>query len=420
MEQRRDESRLRNDDRSSSGGGHASSETVLVAVPVALHGEALTLRAIVIGILLCIGFSVVGAIGALLRYEIIGTGYLPRGVIFIMLLLLLINPFIGRFSKSLQLKRSELLTIFCMLSSVAGIAGQEYANHFYLNLAGLVYYSAPGTKWEGAFVKHIPEWLLPSTDPRSIVIRYFFEGLPAGTPIPWMAWLLPLSIWTIYFFLVYTLIALFGALIARQWEERERLLYPLTQVPLELVSGNGVSHLFLNPLMWLCFAFSASLYLIRGLHAYFPALPELNLQRQTEVLFPSGPLTVFNYMPVHIYPEMVGISYLLSREVAFSFWFFFLFRKLQQAIRIWLGINIEHERFFTMQTIGGYILLATSLLYTSRYHLASILKLALSRAKGGERNECAWEQPGGITKVACIWHRIMLCLHLDMVSCCWD
>ena len=412
MEQRRDESGLRNDDRSSSGGGHASSETVLVAVPVALHGEALTLRAIVIGILLCIGFSVVGAIGALLRYEIIGTGYLPRGVIFIMLLLLLINPFIGRFSKSLQLKRSELLTIFCMLSSVAGIAGQEYANHFYLNLAGLVYYSAPGTKWEGAFVKHIPEWLLPSTDPRSIVIRYFFEGLPAGTPIPWMAWLLPLSIWTIYFFLVYTLIALFGALIARQWEERERLLYPLTQVPLELVSGNGVSHLFLNPLMWLCFAFSASLYLIRGLHAYFPALPELNLQRQTEVLFPSGPLTVFNYMPVHIYPEMVGISYLLSREVAFSFWFFFLFRKLQQAIRIWLGINIEHERFFTMQTIGGYILLATSLLYTSRYHLASILKLALSRAKGESETSVLGSNPvasprllvfGIASCFACIW-----------------
>ncbi|MDW8026005.1 MAG: DUF6785 family protein [Armatimonadota bacterium] len=381
--------------------------------------ERLTWRAFTIGCLLCIGFSVLGAIGALLRYEIIGTGYLPRGVVFIMLLLLPINALLGRLPPSLQLKRSELLFIFCMLMAMTAIPGQEYANHFYLNLVGLVYYSAPGTQWEGMFVKHIPEWLLPSTDPRSIAVKGFFEGLPEGTSIPWLLWLIPLAIWSVYFFLVYALIALFSALLSRQWEERERLLYPLTQVPLEMVgSTTAVRYLFLNPIMWVCFLFSAGLYLIRGLHAYFPSIPDLNLQRQTQVLFPAGPLSVFNYMPTHIYPEMIGIAYLLSREVAFSFWFFFFLRRLQQALRMWLGINIEHEQFFTMQTIGGYIVLAASLLYTARHHITEVFKLALRGSDEERESQVMGDNPAGSARlllfgsVACflgiwIWYRIV-------------
>ncbi len=397
----------------------ANANVALKPPEVMVRSEGLTWRAFIIGCLICIGFSVVGAIGALLRYEIIGTGYLPRGAIFIMLILLPLNAVVGRLFPALKLRSSELLFVFCMLMAMAAIPGQEYANHFYLNLLGLVYYSAPGTQWEGMFVKHIPEWLLPSTDPRSIVVKGFFEGLPEGASIPWLAWLVPLAIWTIYFFLVYALIAFLGGLLSRQWEERERLLYPLTQVPLEMVgSTTAMRYLFLNPLMWVCFIFSAGLYLVRGLHAYFPSLPDVNLQRQTEVLFPTGPFSVFNYMPIHIYPEMIGIAYLLSREVAFSFWFFFLLRRLQQALRIWLGINIEHEQFFTMQTIGGYTVLAFSLLYTARHYIADVLRLAIRGANGEKAERTMGDNPVGSARLLIfgaamcfigiwVWYRIV-------------
>lgn len=380
-----------------------SAEVVLKPYKVIPALEGLTWRAFIMGSIICVGFSILGAIGALLRYEIIGTGYLPRGAVFIMLLMLPLNAVLGRILPQLQLKRSELLFIFCMLMAMAAIPGQEYANHFYLNLLGLVYYSAPGTQWEGMFLKHIPECLLPSTDPRSVIVKGFFEGLPEGSSIPLGAWVLPLAIWSIYFFLVYALISLFGAIFARQWEERERLLYPLTQVPIEMIGSTAsLRYLFSNPLMWICFIFSAGLYLIRGLHAYFPSLPEVNLQRQTEVLFPTGPFSVFNYMPIHIYPEMIGISYLLSREVAFSFWFFFILRKLQQAMRIWLGINIEHEQFFMMQTIGGYIVLAASLLYTARHYIAQVFKLAVFGLNSDEGRRILGSNPIGSAKLLLI------------------
>ncbi|HID08387.1 MAG TPA: hypothetical protein EYP10_14715, partial [Armatimonadetes bacterium] len=304
--------------------------------------------------------------------------------------------------------------------AMAAVPGQELGNHFYLNLQGLVYYSAPGTQWEGMFVPHIPQWLLPSTDPRSATVRYFFEGLPEGTPVPWKPWVLPLAIWTVYFFLVYALIALWGALLSRQWEEHERLLYPLTQVPLEMVGevGTATRHLLLSPLMWGCFLLSSGLYLLRGLRAYFPSLPEINLQKRTEVVFPTGPLTVFNYMPTHIYPEMIGIAYLLSREVGFSFWFFAILRRLEQAGRIWWGIDTGHAEFFTLQTVGGYIVLALAFLYTARRYIKDTAMMAIFRRNADNERAILGSNPPASAElliwgtVACfiaiwVWYRII-------------
>jgi hypothetical protein len=131
-------------------------------------------------------------------------------------------------------------------------------------------------------------------------------------------------------------------LFARQWEEHERLLYPLTQVPMELSGDDqhAVPLVLRSPFFWPGFLAAAIPISLRGLHLYFPQVPDPRLQRTVAELFglapnaplfPTGPLSAFNGLLAHFYPEMVGIAYLLSREVGFSLWFFLFLRHTEVA-----------------------------------------------------------------------------------------
>ncbi|HIE53545.1 MAG TPA: hypothetical protein EYP85_17470 [Armatimonadetes bacterium] len=349
----------------------------------------LTLRAVVLGLLVVVGFTVAGCFSVFLRYEIIGTGYLPRGAVTVLLALIFANAGVRWLARRFRLTRTELLLIFCMLLAMAAIPGQEYAQHVYLDIAGLVYYADGTIAPPRLYMQHVPPWLVPDTDREAPVIKRFFEGLREGDPVPYRGWLVPLVIWTPYYLALYWTIVCLAALLARHWEEREKLLYPLMQVPRDLVETEGerMSPLLKNKLMWGCFAFSCLLYILRGLHSYYPAVPDINLQRTTEQLFPSGPAAVaFNRRPLHFYPEMVGIAYLLTAEVGFSLWFFYFLRLIETYIRAMFSLTPTDAPFFQFQTAGGYIVLALAVLYTARAHLADLLWATFTRRRVKEGN----------------------------------
>ncbi|MFA0734947.1 MAG: hypothetical protein OGMRLDGQ_001447 [Candidatus Fervidibacter sp.] len=187
--------------------------------------------AVILTLALVAGFSVVSGWAALLRHEILGTGYLPRGVVPLFLVIVLINALVKKVTPKLALTRTELAFVFALLTAIAAIPGQEFGIHFYLNLLGLVYYSSPQSQWFNLFTPHLPSWLVPSLQFRDPAILWAYEGMPAGAKMPLGEWLIPLLVWTPYLFGIYALLVCLCGLMARQWEEHERLLYPLTQVP---------------------------------------------------------------------------------------------------------------------------------------------------------------------------------------------
>ena len=111
------------------------------------------------------------------------------------------------------------------------------------------------------------------------VARYFFEGLPEGAAIPWGAWVLPLTYW--YGFFLHSDAAMICTMVIlrKQWVEREKLAYPLVQVPMEMIQreqGRAIGRAFFaNKPMWLGFAFAFVLLSVNGLHAYFPEVPRI-------------------------------------------------------------------------------------------------------------------------------------------------
>lgn len=332
----------------------------------------LTGRAVLLSALSVVLFTAVGNVSVLQRYEIPGTGYLPRGVVFYLLLLLAYNRLIAGWLPRLRLRRFELIAVFCALLAMDGIPSQDFAQHFYLNHLGLIRYSEQfATSNQPPVTDYLPARLLLPKDPSRPVIKWAYLSLPPGETIPWRDWLPLYRMWTPYIFALYWFLLWCAALIAPHWEKHERLLFPLMQIQLDVLDREDGSPaaLLRNRHLWITFAVVTGFYLFVGLHAYFPAVPEIKLSHRTGVLFPSGPARTFNNMLVDFRPEMIGIAYLLTAEVGFSLWFFFFFRKLEIMGRTVLGVITPHNTFLELQVGGGYVVLALLILWSARHYL---------------------------------------------------
>ncbi len=344
----------------------------------------ITTRSVIIAMLLVVGFTVAGCFSVMLRYEIIGTGYLPRGAVALLLALLAVNAVLRlmqRFGLR-PLTAQELLLIFLLLMVIGAIAGQEFAQHFYLKTIGMVYYATPDIAPPDLYLNDLNPALVPSVDPTHPAIRWAHEGLPPGRSIPWQAWVTPLAVWTPFFLAVYFMVLCFAATLAHRWEEEEKLLYPLVEVPMEMVKGEPASlaPMLRSPGAWIAFAIPVILYTVQGLNAYWPSIPFIELDQRLTTRF-SGPAAAFNGTLLFVRLDMIGIAYLLSSEVSFSLWFFWLMRRLQMAGRIAMGLTTAHHQFFLVQTLGGYLLLAIALLYSARDHLKRVITLAIGARK---------------------------------------
>lgn len=351
---------------------------------------AITQRSLALAFLLVIAFTAAGCFSVFLRYEIIGTGYLPRGAVALLLAFIAGNAVLRRLTglKIKPLSARELLLVFLLLMVVGAIAGQEFAQHFYLDLIGIVYYATPDIVSPDAYLEDLNPLLLPDTDPAGRVAVWAHEGLPPGGSMPWRAWVRPLVVWTPFLLAVYWMVLTFAAVLAWRWEQEEKLPYPLVRVPLEVAEGEPVAAapLLRNWLTWIAFALPCLHYTLQGLHGYWPEIPYLNLDPNSQIRF-TGPMAAFNGTLLWLRMDMVGIAYLLAADVGFSLWFFFLLRRAQQFVRLSVGLTTGDYQFFRLQTIGGYLLLAGGLLYSARGHLRRALAIATGVLRPGPKDK---------------------------------
>jgi len=339
---------------------------------------------LILGLVIVAAFTIAGCFSVLLRYEIIGTGYLPRGAVTVLLLLVLITAVLRRFLKRRGIPRKSALLIFGMLLAMAAIPGQEFSQHVYLNQLGMVYYTTPDIAPPDLYLDNLNPSLVPSTERTDPIIRWAFEGVPPGASVPYGKWVVPLLVWTPFWFALYWVVLCFSALMAHRWEDQEKVLYPLTTVPAELVSADrkSIAPALKNRLLWVCFAITTLLYVMKGIATYVPSVPNIDMQHRGGVIFAEGPMRVFNNLPLHIYPEMIGIAYLLSAEVGFSLWFSYWLRLVETFSREAVGLQMNHYDFFAFQTVGGYAMLGGALLWSARKYLARVLKSGIAAALG--------------------------------------
>lgn len=296
-------------------------------------------------------------------------------VLFLLVLVGAVAPLLKGLGRGFT--RAELTTIYVMMLVGSVVVVTGLTGSLLPVMSGAIYYATPENNWDLLFVPHLDSWLVPQD---SEAVRLFYEGLPKGMAIPWGVWLPPLAVWITFILLFYFTTLCAGVLLRGQWVENERLIYPLTRLPHALLEdvespGQWWGRLLRSRLLWLGFAIPLIIHSWNSLHFYQPAFQPLRLDGYISLL--NGQVVV----PVRLNFPVLGLCYLMSLNVSFSIWFFFLLGVVQEWAFARLGIHLGQGDIWNSgstsplllhQAAGAMMALVGFVLWTARGHLAAL------------------------------------------------
>jgi hypothetical protein len=295
---------------------------------------------------------------------------------FILFFLVLINAFLQRFFKKISFSFAELITIYSMLIISVCFSAVGMSQVLVTQMANLHYYGTYETRWL-EFIKYFPKYFAPVD---KSAIKKFFEG---GSSVPWDVWLIPTLVWGIFMFFLGFFMLCMIAIFRKSWIERERLPFPIVYLPIEMTKD---SLAFLkNKVMWLGFLVPVLIEGLNGLHSVYPAIPPFPLYPiDLGSYFHDPPLKYIGHFHICFWPFVIGIAYILTTDVSFSFWFFFLvsrFNRLYAGIRGWMEEGyIGPEKRFPYereQSVGALLGIAVFCIWTARTHLRDVFRKAV-------------------------------------------
>lgn len=367
--------------------------------------RGVSLRALAVGGCLCL---VIGAVFpyALLAMNTAGmsSDYITAGAVFLFFLLTGgLNPLAKALRPSWGLRQGELVAVYVMLLIASAIPSWGFTANLIPMLPAVFYYATPENNWAELLHPFIRPWLVPQ-DPEAI--KYFFEGLPADTPIPWGAWAQPLAAWCSFIVAIHLMMIALMVLVRRQWVDHERLLFPLVQLPMDLAQegppGTRIGPLLRNPLLWVGFAVAFLALSTRGLNHYFPFIPPLQF---------SPYLSLFhNAMVLHLFVSftVIGLAYFLSLDVAMSVWLFHLLTQAQLTAENALGyalpgrqdLFMEGSTSVSYQGMGAMLALVAFGMWSARSHLRQVGRRVLGRPGGADDNDELLSYRGAVAVLA--------------------
>ena len=355
-------------------------------------GKPLTWRSITLGVLGC---SVVTVwihhaelvLGGDRGHTALANTSIPVGAFAALAALIAVNVLLRAIAPRFQLSQAELITIYVMMT-VSTVLASSGGIHFLIpTLAAAFHFATPANQWQ-YFQQWIPTWFAPRD------LQALDEFYAGNARVPVGVWLTPFWVWGGFLLAFVSATLCLSAILRRPWIDNERLTFPTAVLPLEMTEPGG--SLLRNRLMWIGFGVAFGIGTINNLHLNFPAVPGI----QVRTVDASDWITEFPWnaagsLPVSFYPFVVGIAYLLSREVTFSYWFFFLFTRLELVTAAALGWRqpgasvTTDPPYIQNQGAGAFIALALISLWMSRNYLGQVVRRAvgISRSMKGEERE---------------------------------
>ena len=338
------------------------------------------LRGILIGAVMALLLNVLDAYATtMIRGSYLTLNFSTPAALFFFFFLVLASGLVRLLSRPLALNQAELITIYIMLLVACCIPGMGFTQFIIPALVGSTYYATPENNWNGLYNQFIPEWMIPRGEN---VARHFFEGLPEGVSMPWEAWILPLSYWYGFFLALSFAMICTMVILRKQWVDREKLVYPLVQVPMEMIQQEkgGIigKSFFTSKAMWLGFVFSFILLSINGLHSYYPEVPMIN----RNMYFPLFRDTV--RLDFWFSPPWIGFFYFVNLDISASIWVFYVLTTAQRGIFNIIGLQsaermdlYSREPYLAHQGMGAMIVFVLIGLWVARGHLKEVLRKTL-------------------------------------------
>jgi len=318
--------------------------------------------------------------------------HLPMGgLFFLLLLVLVINPILARFSPKLPYSTTELALAWAMVTAASSVPGYGMMEFLFPYLTAPLYFASPENQWSEVVLPHLRKWLYVSD---AKAVRDFYEGLSPGDPIPWAAWVKPAAFWIAWSLVFFGTILCWSVVLRKQWVERERYAFPLVHVT-HLVTeenprGGVLSETLQSPLLWVAFGAMIFLHGVRGLHLYVPVVPNIPIDFPIDRFFTTKPWNMLvQSWPLwfHVYFSVVGVTYFLHLDVAMSLWFFFFLYKLQEVFFSAYSITQVGTQ---QQVMGAVLVIGWSLLWNGRRHFADVLRKAWEGGVSDEKEPMSY------------------------------
>lgn len=295
--------------------------------------------------------------------------------IFNLVVLILINGLLRRYVPKWVFSQSELITIYVMLNIGAALVGHDSIQILVSLMPYTTYFKTPDNKWGSLFADKLPDWLIVK-DP--VAVKHFYQGGQNFlAPENFHAWLVPVLWWTAFIIVMGGMFLCMNVLLRKQWTEREKLSYPLVQLPLDMtVEG---APLFRERLLWYGFGIAAAIDIINGLATLYPSIPVIPIKtpvlEHMETNFTTRPWNNIGWLPTLFYPFGIGLGMLLPVDLLFSCWFFFWFWKAERIATAWLGYDsIPNMPFVNEQSFGAYMGICVFAIMVSRRHFIDLAK----------------------------------------------
>ena len=366
--------------------------------------EGITPRALIIGVLLipllCLWTEYTEIVA---QATDIAAMSLIIAVVFVLFVLLLINFGLKKYLPRWAFTQAELMYIYVMQTVSIGISGigmMQFLNTFTGNI---FYYGTPENKWKETFLPLVRPWLLPQEG----VTKAYYTGQSSFWHIEnIVGWSRPILVWTLFIVILLWVMLCINVLIRRQWMDQERLSFPITQLPLEIARDGSSGVLFTSRLMWLGFLIPVVLESLASLNTLYPSVPFFPIKPSdarldlTPFFAHSVPWNGLGTVQLSFYPLVIGLTYFLPIDVAFSLWFFYLFGKFQNVFATGLGYHdpgasqaASRMPYVGEQSAGAFVGVALFALYGMRAHLkvALLSALQLGRRQKGRVAEDANE-----------------------------
>ena len=332
--------------------------------------SGITIRALLIGTLLVIGNAYWLAYAA----EMIQPQFLLNFVslffnaVFTLFVVIGLNFAWKRVAPHSALTTQELLVIYIMVVMVSTIGGHSMMTFLIGTLAHPFRFATPENEWASLFWRYIPTWFVPED---YALDAYFKGGSTFYLPKHLRGWLMPILVWTGFVTLLwFTLICLI-TIIRVQWTEREKLAYPIIQLPLQMAQGR--KSFYKNGTMWIGFSVAGFVEILAGLSHLFPQIPFIQLNYYSiSHLFTDKPWNAIGGIALSAYPFIIGLTFFVPLDISMSAWFFYLFGKAERIVRS--GMMGEGELYFAERAGGAWLAVGALALWGTRRHLRDVIQ----------------------------------------------
>ncbi len=309
-------------------------------------------------------------------------------VALISFLLLIVWPAlsaVGRYEWGLSTPERQIVLMMGLVG--AAIPANGLTGFMLGIIATPYYYATPENNW-ASFHPYIPAWTAPSDAGHAM--RWFFNGLPPGEPIPWHVWWVPLFWWGSFVAAVIALCMAISVILRRQWAEYERLPYPLVEAGFALVAGKddaeGRPPVLRSRLFWIGFSLTLFILSWNALAWLSPTLPTIDIGGRSLSILRGVPdfKTRLNFLTI-------GLSYFAPQQLLGSLILGYLVTAYEAYAFNRVGVTFgaagdswtNNDVAMGWQSFGALLVFVFWGLWQARRHLVAVWRAARSGSDDG-------------------------------------